>query len=270
MDDMPAPPQPAGTVVILSRVPAERSAEYGDTLSALSAALDQAGLPHLVVDSVYDMRDDSAGVAFLRSIKSGLVLLGWHHPRALRWILARHGVDVTAATRAVHCLDVRGVQSGVVVAQVKEALSGTVLAEEPAPPSDPSVPSRWYPVLDYSLCTNCMECLDFCLFGVYGVDRDEKLRVVSPDQCRQDCPACARVCPVGAIIFPKYQGHPAIAGAEDAGKQGTGKLDLSALFGKPSALTQAEQERGGALRKPGPAAPGDMERLAAEFDKLGL
>src|SRR5262249_29358330 len=25
---------------------------------------------------------------------------------------------------------------------------------------------RWYPVIDYSRCTNCMECLDFCLFGV--------------------------------------------------------------------------------------------------------
>src|SRR5947209_6967639 len=27
---------------------------------------------------------------------------------------------------------------------------------------------RWYPVIDYSRCTNCMECLDFSLFGVYG------------------------------------------------------------------------------------------------------
>ena len=31
-----------------------------------------------------------------------------------------------------------------------------------APPS-----RRWYPVIDYSRCTNCMECIDFCLFGVY-------------------------------------------------------------------------------------------------------
>ena len=29
---------------------------------------------------------------------------------------------------------------------------------------------RWYPVIDYSRCTNCLECIDFCLFGVYGVD----------------------------------------------------------------------------------------------------
>ncbi|MGI9519846.1 MAG: ATP-binding protein, partial [Pirellulaceae bacterium] len=26
---------------------------------------------------------------------------------------------------------------------------------------------RWYPVIDYSRCTNCLECIDFCLFGVY-------------------------------------------------------------------------------------------------------
>src|SRR5207302_575815 len=33
---------------------------------------------------------------------------------------------------------------------------------------------RWYPVIDYSRCTNCMECIDFCLFGVYGVDAGER------------------------------------------------------------------------------------------------
>jgi ferredoxin len=36
---------------------------------------------------------------------------------------------------------------------------------------------RWYPVIDYSRCTNCMECIDFCLFGVYGVDQNERILV---------------------------------------------------------------------------------------------
>ncbi|MBI3468622.1 MAG: ferredoxin family protein, partial [Planctomycetes bacterium] len=54
---------------------------------------------------------------------------------------------------------------------------------------------RWYPVIDYSRCTNCMECLDFCLFGVYGVDRAEAILVEQPDNCRKGCPACSRVCP---------------------------------------------------------------------------
>ena len=26
----------------------------------------------------------------------------------------------------------------------------------------------WFPVIDYDRCTNCMQCLSFCLFGVYG------------------------------------------------------------------------------------------------------
>ncbi len=29
---------------------------------------------------------------------------------------------------------------------------------------------RWYPVIDFGRCTNCLECIDFCLFGVYGID----------------------------------------------------------------------------------------------------
>ena len=29
----------------------------------------------------------------------------------------------------------------------------------------------WFPVIDYDRCTNCMQCLTFCLFDVYGVRR---------------------------------------------------------------------------------------------------
>ncbi|MCU0879019.1 MAG: ferredoxin family protein [Pirellulaceae bacterium] len=71
---------------------------------------------------------------------------------------------------------------------------------------------RWYPVIDYSRCTNCMECIDFCLFGVYGVDKAETILVEQPDNCRKGCPACSRVCPENAIIFPQHK-TPTIAGA---------------------------------------------------------
>src|SRR5262245_34110763 len=33
----------------------------------------------------------------------------------------------------------------------------------------------WFPVIDYDRCTNCMQCLSFCLFGVYGVDAAQKI-----------------------------------------------------------------------------------------------
>ena len=97
---------------------------------------------------------------------------------------------------------------------------------------------RWYPVIDYSRCTNCMECIDFCLFGVYGVDRVETILVEQPDNCRKGCPACSRVCPENAIIFPQHK-TPTIAGAPVVA--GSLKIDLSKLFGAPDTGETAEQ-----------------------------
>ncbi len=87
---------------------------------------------------------------------------------------------------------------------------------------------RWYPVIDYERCTNCMECIDFCLFGVYGVDQLDRILVEEQDNCKKGCPACSRVCPENAIVFPQHK-SPAIAGA--AGEVAGLKIDLSKLFG---------------------------------------
>ena len=117
---------------------------------------------------------------------------------------------------------------------------------------------RWYPVIDFSRCTNCMECIDFCLFGVYGVDDVETILVEQPDNCRKGCPACSRVCPENAIIFPQHK-SPAIAGAvvESSGL----KIDLSKLFGAPdsgeSAADVAARERDEQLILAGRSAVGD-------------
>jgi NAD-dependent dihydropyrimidine dehydrogenase PreA subunit len=102
---------------------------------------------------------------------------------------------------------------------------------------------RWYPVIDYSRCTNCLECIDFCLFGVYGIDGVERILVENQDNCRKGCPACSRVCPEQAIMFPDYK-TPAIAGAP-VGAIGNLKIDLTKLFGGETkdALNQAVDER---------------------------
>ena len=97
---------------------------------------------------------------------------------------------------------------------------------------------RWYPVIDFSRCTNCMECIDFCLFGVYGVDQADTILVEQPDNCRKGCPACSRVCPENAIIFPQHK-TPAIAGAQI--EAGSIKIDLSKLFGAPESSESAEE-----------------------------
>ncbi len=100
-----------------------------------------------------------------------------------------------------------------------------------------SLDRRWYPVIDYSRCTNCMECIDFCLFGVYGVDKVDTILVEQPDNCRKGCPACSRVCPENAIIFPQHK-TPTIAGA--AVVADSLKIDLSKLFGAPDTGESAE------------------------------
>jgi Pyruvate/2-oxoacid:ferredoxin oxidoreductase delta subunit len=91
----------------------------------------------------------------------------------------------------------------------------------------------WFPVIDFSRCTNCMQCLTFCLFDVYGVSTDKKIEVRNATNCKTDCPACSRVCPEVAILFPKYKGGP-INGDEirdeDLHREKM-KVDISALLG---------------------------------------
>jgi len=115
---------------------------------------------------------------------------------------------------------------------------------------------RWYPVIDYSRCTNCMECIDFCLFGVYGVDSLDRIHVENQDSCKKGCPACSRVCPEQAIMFPDYK-TAAIAGAP-VGNIGGLKIDLTKLFGGDikDALAQAVNERDRELVNDGREAVG--------------
>ncbi|QVL32160.1 ferredoxin family protein [Telmatocola sphagniphila] len=147
---------------------------------------------------------------------------------------------------------------------------------------------RWYPVIDYSRCTNCLECLDFCLFGVYDVDKADTILVANQDNCKKGCPACSRVCPQQAIIFPEYK-SPAIAGA-DVGSVSGLKIDLTRLFGGEVSdpLSQAVAERDRELVADGRNAVGtavgipkrqenrtnqpadDLDKLMDDLDALGL
>ena len=91
----------------------------------------------------------------------------------------------------------------------------------------------WFPVIDYTRCTNCMQCLSFCLFEVYGVSADRKIQVQNQNNCKTECPACSRVCPEVAIMFPKYR-HGPINGEpvnEDDIRREAMKVDISALLG---------------------------------------
>lgn len=91
----------------------------------------------------------------------------------------------------------------------------------------------WFPVIDFERCTNCMQCLSFCLFDVYGVDGDQQIEVRNHDNCKTNCPACSRVCPEVAIMFPKYSAGP-INGQpvsdQDVNREKM-KVDISSLLG---------------------------------------
>ncbi|MCC9604037.1 ferredoxin family protein [Stieleria sp. JC731] len=177
--------------------------------------------------------------------------------------------------REIHCIDLK---NGDDPARFIEQLHQIVLTEQAtAPDADRSLPiiggklvevdettsRRWYPVIDFSRCTNCMECVDFCLFGVYGVDQAETILVEQPDNCRKGCPACSRVCPENAIIFPQHKA-PAIAGADIGGDEGF-KIDLSKLFGAPDggedAIATAARERDEQLLLTGRDAVGIDDQL---------
>ena len=91
----------------------------------------------------------------------------------------------------------------------------------------------WFPVIDYDRCTNCMQCLSFCLFDVYGVSDQQEIEVRNQAKCKTNCPACSRVCPEVAIMFPKYKAGP-INGDEvstDDVRREKMKVDISELLG---------------------------------------
>jgi len=138
-------------------------------------------------------------------------------PRAVKWLFAAAGARLTET--ACEVLNLRTLPA----ADAAARLCATTLAPNlPGTPDPINQPDQgkpqpatvahpppaswipWFPVIDYDRCVNCLQCLGFCLFGVYGVDEQGHVRVQQPDHCKTLCPACARVCPEAAILFPKH------------------------------------------------------------------
>lgn len=115
--------------------------------------------------------------------------------------------------------------------------------EKPSMASNPA----WYPVIDAERCSQCGQCVEFCLFGVYEKTANGNISVANPTSCKNNCPACARICPEAAIIFPKVSETP-INGAEisdEATVKANIKINVDEILGDDvyAALNERKQKR---------------------------
>ena len=196
--------------VVLYEGPGSTPFPAGDRYQAVAALLDQG----------FEVTRPAAGGEVARADASTLLVLGRFEqgapPRA-------EGLD---GKTQLHFRDLAATDAGAVLDSARDIREKTGARKLEAW-------KPWFPVIDYDRCTNCMQCLTFCLFDVYGVDRQDKITVQNQSNCKTDCPACSRVCPEVAILFPKYKKGPIngdVVKQEDVKREAM-KIDISALLG---------------------------------------
>ncbi len=157
------------------------------------------------------------------------------HERAVRWLLEYAGVS---CGDGIKLLNMRARPAAEILQGVENSPAQTpsadpegdfqTLRKSLAKEANAAAWIPWFPVLDMDKCNHCKQCMAFCLFGVYGQSAEGKVQVQNPANCKTHCPACARVCPQAAILFPKHGTGPVNGGPAEEGGEPT-KVDLSGL-----------------------------------------
>lgn len=190
---------------------ASRSFIDKDKVAGIAAAMKKKGYEvHIEADLCRKVMTVSPD---MQEIASGTIMACY--PRAIRSHLNWLGLSPG------NIIDIRSGSSDEVLANFD------ILSTEPKNIQDVSIlrqeiegypvengTDAWYPVIDKTRCTECGKCHDFCLFGVYTVE-NKKVKVTQPQNCKNNCPACARICPSKAIIFPKYEKSPINGGLQE-------------------------------------------------------
>ncbi len=209
--------------------------------------------PHL-----YDLWCEHEAVRRLSDTSAALIVAAWLAPRPALWTLRAHGLG---EPREIVCFDMRTFETpDALVAGMRDAAPAAFETAEPGLVEiDPDAPARWYPVLDYERCVDCKQCHEFCMFGVYSIE-DGRVLATQPDNCKPGCPACARVCPKAAIMFPHYLKDPGIAGEPGAEIASEG-IDVDAFFERRAALAKE-------AAKPAEEERDDLDDLIDQLDEL--
>jgi len=202
------------------------------------------------------------------------------YPRAVRWLFDAAGAPLPG--EGVELLNMREQDACAIFAAL---LGDQADGLEPDPAQadalrrdldarrGPWVP--WFPVIDRDRCTGCRQCLDFCLFGAYALADDGRVEVRHPANCKTWCPACARVCPEVAIIFPKYKASPVHGGevTEADARREKVRVDPAALAaGDVYARLRARTRRGrfSAEKSPEQSLAERRQRLAELREALDI
>lgn len=166
-------------------------------------------------------------------------LAGASRPRAAQALLAFAGVDLSA----------------------KRITWNALPYHEQALKDEYGVP--WFPVIDRTRCTGCGTCADYCLFSVYEtaprLTPQDRIRVCAPLNCKTGCPACSRLCPTGALLFP-FCSDPALNGSVEHPQPRTPEEALAALGADPHKVL-AERRAKKRLIDPGKFQQAEHDRI---------
>jgi NAD-dependent dihydropyrimidine dehydrogenase PreA subunit len=180
-----------------------------ERLDSLMRALRDRGVDFAVTPDLCALAATKDGALARWADRPGIGIVACR-PRAVRCLFQAAGLALDGEARLVDLRD----------ADADDALRRLGVENAPPPPQPgvaepvvaaegPAAPTwfPWFPAIDRERCTSCGQCAEFCLFGVYTI-RDGRVVVEHPERCKPHCPACARICPQAAIIFPKHDEAP--------------------------------------------------------------
>ncbi len=164
------------------------------------------------------------------------------HSRVVQWLLFAGKAE--PIPEKVNVLDMRIMSAASILDSVENRIS-VPEGNHVNLTQDTGDWAPWFPVIDYSRCKNCKQCLDFCLFGVYELSVEGGVTVVNPRNCKNNCPACARICPEVAIIFPKLHEEPLNGGEieDESAVKAMIRINTEKILGDDVYAALAERKR---------------------------